>query len=48
LWLYEKYKQTDNIDNKLFFGYPRKLIKHDEWFAIRKILKREYNMAVDI
>ena len=48
LRLYEKYKQTGNIDNKLLFGHPQKLAECNEQLAIRKILRRECSIAVDI
>ena len=36
LRLYEKYKQTGNVNNKPLSGCPWKLTECDEWLAVRK------------
>ncbi len=48
LRLYEKYKQTGSVNNKLLSGHPRKLAECDERLAIKKILRRKYSIAVNV
>ncbi len=46
--LYKKYKQTGSVDNKLLLDHLQKLAECDKQFTIRKILRRECNITIDV
>ncbi len=48
LQLYKKYKQTGSVDNKLLLDHLQKLAECDKQFTIRKILRRECNITIDV